>query len=69
MTSFTTNQTARPASFFARLAASFAERRAQSRAYRTTQRELSALSDRELVDLGIHRSMIGDIALQAAKRA
>ena len=68
MTSFTTNQTARP-SFFARLGASLAERRAKSRAYRTTQRELSALRDRELVDLGIHRSMIDDIALQAAKRA
>jgi uncharacterized protein YjiS (DUF1127 family) len=31
-----------------------------------TVRELNALSDRELADLGIHASMIKDIAKQAA---
>lgn len=36
------------------------------RIYRQTLRELSALSSRELNDLGIHRSMITRIALEAA---
>ncbi|MGR3500407.1 MAG: DUF1127 domain-containing protein [Limimaricola soesokkakensis] len=69
MTTFSTNQTARPASLLARLFAGIAERRAQSQAYRITRRELSALSERELADLGIHRAMIEDIATQAARRA
>jgi uncharacterized protein YjiS (DUF1127 family) len=34
--------------------------------YRQTVRELDALSDRELADLGIARSMITRIALDAA---
>ncbi|WP_380058346.1 DUF1127 domain-containing protein [Falsihalocynthiibacter sp. SS001] len=34
--------------------------------YRTTVNELNALSGRELADLGIHRSMIKGIALEAA---
>ena len=68
MTSISTNQTARPASFLSRLGAALISRRAQLRAYRVTRRELSALSDRELNDLGIGRAMIEDIALQAARR-
>ena len=34
--------------------------------YRQTLRELDALSDRDLNDLGLHRAMIEDVALQAA---
>lgn len=36
------------------------------RVYRTTVRELSALSGRELADLGMHRSMISEVAREAA---
>ncbi|MDT8856503.1 DUF1127 domain-containing protein [Paracoccaceae bacterium Fryx2] len=38
----------------------------QRRVYSQTVRELNALSTRELADLGIHRSMITRIALEAA---
>ena len=34
--------------------------------YRQTVRELRALSDKELADLGIHRSIITRMALEAA---
>jgi len=37
----------------------------QNQAYRRTVKELSALTDRELKDLGIHRGMITSIALEA----
>ncbi len=43
-----------------------AERRAQDRAYRTTVRELSTLSSRDLLDMGIHPANIDSIARQAA---
>jgi len=36
------------------------------RMYNQTARELNALTDRELADLGIHRADIPQIALQAA---
>ncbi|MEX0368551.1 MAG: DUF1127 domain-containing protein [Ruegeria sp.] len=36
------------------------------RVYRQTVNELSALSGRELADLGLHRSMIKRVAQQAA---
>lgn len=41
-------------------------RKARYSVYRTTVRELDALSERELADLGIHRSAIRAIAYQAA---
>jgi len=34
--------------------------------YRETLRELNLLSDRDLVDLGIHRSQVQAIAIEAA---
>ncbi|AML53273.1 DUF1127 domain-containing protein [Falsihalocynthiibacter arcticus] len=34
--------------------------------YRTTFNELNALSNRDLADLGMHRSMIKRIAIEAA---
>ncbi|WP_050603022.1 DUF1127 domain-containing protein [Ruegeria sp. 6PALISEP08] len=37
------------------------------RMYRQTVNELSGLSNRELTDLGLHRSMIRRVALQAAE--
>ncbi len=37
------------------------------RMYRQTVNELSALSSRELADLGLHRSMIRRVAMQAAQ--
>ncbi|EGJ20554.1 hypothetical protein RSWS8N_00710 [Cereibacter sphaeroides WS8N] len=39
---------------------------AQRRIYRQTVRELNSLTTRELSDLGIHRSMITRIAMEAA---
>ena len=39
---------------------------AQRRTYNTTVRELAALGDRDLADLGIHRSNIRAIAYEAA---
>lgn len=43
-----------------------AHRIARSRAYTTTLNELSAMTDRELADIGIARSMIPEIAMRAA---
>ncbi|WP_424831100.1 DUF1127 domain-containing protein [Ruegeria sp.] len=37
------------------------------RVYRQTVNELSALSNRELADLGLHRSMIRRVAMQATE--
>ncbi len=66
MTYTTHNQ---PASVWERLSdlrASLAQRRAQDRAYSSTVSELSAMSDRALTDIGIHRADIASIARQAA---
>lgn len=49
-------------SFFAGLR----ESRLRRRLYKQTLRELSTLSERELNDLGLHRSMISTVAMQAA---
>ncbi|WP_210528965.1 DUF1127 domain-containing protein [Rubellimicrobium arenae] len=51
------------------LRAEFARRLAQYRLYRQTVSELASLTDRDLADLGIHRSRIQEIAAQAAARA
>ncbi|WP_373356635.1 DUF1127 domain-containing protein [Pseudoroseicyclus sp. CXY001] len=42
------------------------ERAAQARVYRSTVKELSSLGDRDLADLGLHRSMIKAVARTAA---
>ncbi|PYE82536.1 DUF1127 domain-containing protein [Pseudoroseicyclus aestuarii] len=46
--------------------ATLADRAAKNKVYRTTMVELGALSDRDLADLGIARSMIKGIAYEAA---
>ena len=38
------------------------------RAYRSTVRELSTLSNHELADLGLSRSMIRSVALEVAQK-
>lgn len=53
---------------FAAFASNFAEAYAQRKLYKTTYHELDALSNRELADLGIHRSMIKSIALEASAK-
>ncbi len=45
---------------------SLADRFAKYQLYRNTVRELEALSDRDLADLGLHRSSIRSIALESA---
>ncbi|WP_102110391.1 DUF1127 domain-containing protein [Oceaniglobus roseus] len=45
------------------------ERAAQYATYRRVHDELSAMSDRELADIGISRIEIGDVARQASGRA
>lgn len=42
------------------------EARQRYRVYRETVRELNTLSDRDLSDLGLHRSAIDSIAIEAA---
>lgn len=49
--------------FFANLA----EKWRQYRVYRTTVNELMDLSDRELADLGLNRSMIRRVAIEASR--
>lgn len=51
---------------FAALRAELAEKVAKRKVYRTTLNELRDLSDRDLADLGLSRSMIKGIALEAA---
>lgn len=52
---------------FAALRAKFAGYRAMSKTYRTTVYELESLTDRDLSDLGISRSAIKGIAIEAAR--
>jgi uncharacterized protein YjiS (DUF1127 family) len=51
------------------LTTTLAQRLAQRRAYRATCEELSALSDRDLADIGLYRADIEDIARRAALEA
>lgn len=46
--------------------ASFKESNQRRKIFRQTVRELSALSNRELADLGMHHSMITRVAHEAA---
>lgn len=48
------------------LLARFVEAAAARKVYRTTLTELEGLSNRDLADLGINRSMIKSIAYEAA---
>ena len=59
---FGANLAHRFTTFSADLAAAAAKRKM----YRTTLRELSSLSDRDLADLGLGRTMIHSIAFEAA---
>ncbi|EEB85503.1 DUF1127 domain-containing protein [Roseobacter sp. GAI101] len=54
---------------FNALLSAIATRRTQRRVYRATFNELSALSTRELNDLGIGRSQIRGIALETGRNA
>jgi uncharacterized protein YjiS (DUF1127 family) len=60
----TATLTERTSGFAQRLRKSWQE----YRVYRQTLDELSALSDRELMDLGMSRSEIRRVSLEAAKR-
>ena len=51
---------------FANLVATIREGLARRKVYRQTLAELRSLSERELSDLGMHRSMLTRIALEAA---
>jgi uncharacterized protein YjiS (DUF1127 family) len=51
------------------LIAQFRTARARRRTFNETRRELSALSPRELEDIGITRSMITRVAMEAAQGA
>jgi uncharacterized protein YjiS (DUF1127 family) len=54
---------------FSGFLASLSERLRQYRVYRETYNELSTLSDRELNDLGMSRSMIRRLAIEASHEA
>ena len=51
----------------ARVFEAAAERRAKQRVFRTTFNELNVLSNRELADLGLHRSELKRVAWEAAE--
>jgi len=51
---------------FAVYRAAWADAAAKRKLYKETKNELDALSNRDLSDLGIHRSMIKSIATKAA---
>lgn len=68
MTATTNEAPVAPArrSLLSTLRAALVERRTYAQAYRKTYRELAALSDRDLADIGISRVQIGDIATEHA---
>ena len=68
MTETSTAAVASHGGLFSRIAASFVERYTQYAAYRKCIAELSSLSDRDLRDLGLHRSMIRSLAHEEAYR-
>ena len=51
----------------AALRVSLTERAAKNKIYRSTYNELQALTDRDLADLGLSRSMIKRIAIEASE--
>ena len=51
---------------FAGIVETIRARRARRKVFNQTFRELSSLSNRELADLGLNRSMLKRIALEAA---
>ncbi len=51
------------------LTTTLVHRLAQRRAYRATFGELSALTDRDLADIGLFRADIEDVAREAARAA
>lgn len=66
---YSTTSSVRTAGLRDRLSAFFAaiaEGAQRRRVYNSTVRELSQLSDRELADLGVHRSSISTVAAEAA---
>jgi uncharacterized protein YjiS (DUF1127 family) len=50
---------------FSKMITDWKVRRGLSRKYNETRRELNALTSRDLSDMGIHRSQIDQIALEA----
>lgn len=54
------------AGLFARLKSDLAAKLARRKVYRQTLNELMSLSDRELNDLGLNRSVLRSVAYQAA---
>ena len=53
---------------FAALRETLATRRAERKIYRETYNELASLTDRELNDIGLSRSQIKRVALEAAQK-
>jgi len=51
---------------FAAFRANFADAAAKRKLYKTTIAELEVLSNRDLADLGLHRSTIKTLAFEAA---
>ena len=69
MTMMTETHVAAPrAGLVSRIKTDIAERLARRAVYSRCIAELSALSNRELADLGLHRSMIRSIAYEEAYR-
>lgn len=67
VTNTNTVATATEARGLSTLFSTVAEKWRQYRVYRTTFNELMDLSDRELADLGMSRSMIRRVAIEASR--